>query len=148
MPRANAVPSRCIRWLPLALATLFAQAEATELYRWTDANGVIHYSDTPPRGQTNARRMRVAGAENTEPATQVPSTGSAPVDPNLPAREAIDAQENRKQNCDKARSTLELLQGKSELADAASGKPLDATARAERTVAVQQNVAIYCRNSQ
>lgn len=27
-------------------------AIATEVYRWTDANGVVHYGDKPPDGQT------------------------------------------------------------------------------------------------
>ncbi|HEX7916307.1 DUF4124 domain-containing protein [Rudaea sp.] len=153
MPRASAVQSSRVAWLPFALAVLFAQAAgAADLYRWTDANGVIHYSDTQPRGQSKATRVRITGAESTDSSAQTPPAGSATTDPSQSTAAAptaaADTQENRKQACDKARSTLELLQGKSPLADAASGKPLDAKARAERMVAVQQNVAIYCRNSQ
>ena len=36
----------------LALSLLFVAAAApvtAEIYRWTDANGSIHFSDTPPR---------------------------------------------------------------------------------------------------
>ena len=33
------------------------RAEATEVYRWTDADGVVHYSQTPPPSEANASKL-------------------------------------------------------------------------------------------
>jgi hypothetical protein len=44
------------------------EASATPLYRWVDANGVVHYSDTP-----------VQGAERIEIATTRPSANTKPL---------------------------------------------------------------------
>lgn len=45
MPRIMALSLLCV-----ALAT----PATAEIYRWTDANGAIHFSDTPPKQQRHA----------------------------------------------------------------------------------------------
>ncbi|MGB5261059.1 MAG: DUF4124 domain-containing protein [Gammaproteobacteria bacterium] len=39
--------------LGLCLALIKPAAQATTIYRWTDAEGHAHYSDRPPRSQTD-----------------------------------------------------------------------------------------------
>ena len=37
-----------IRWIPILVAVFAAVPAAAELYKWVDAEGKVHYSDTPP----------------------------------------------------------------------------------------------------
>ncbi|MBS0515384.1 MAG: DUF4124 domain-containing protein [Proteobacteria bacterium] len=134
-----------------ALAALLAGgfASATELYKWTDKNGVVHYSDTAPQDADSAQRVRLAGTEApvADPAEKKPE--SAPADaakPVEPAPTALpDTPENRKRLCEQSRAALDLLQSKFQVADS-TGKPLDAKTRADRTAAASQSVASYCQN--
>jgi hypothetical protein len=36
------------RWIPMMVAALLAVPAAAELYKWVDADGKVHYTDTPP----------------------------------------------------------------------------------------------------
>ena len=36
------------RWIPMLVAALMAVPAAAELYKWVDADGNVHYTDTPP----------------------------------------------------------------------------------------------------
>ena len=52
--------------MALGLATA---ASAGEIYQWKDANGVTHYSETPPpKGQYQQRSIRDRGARPAAPA--------------------------------------------------------------------------------
>ncbi len=53
-----------------ALADTGGSGDSTTLYRWVDAQGVIHFSDTP---QPGAQKIEVAPAQ-TFPATPVPGS--------------------------------------------------------------------------
>ena len=47
----------------LGLLLLAGTAGAADLYKWKDANGVTHYSESPPAGQKyESRRIDNAGA--------------------------------------------------------------------------------------
>ena len=43
-----------IRWILMLIATLALAPAGAELYKWTDAEGKVHYSDKPP--PANARK--------------------------------------------------------------------------------------------
>ena len=43
----------CLRLLIIALATGLAAQASAEVYRWTDANGKVHYSDTKPKDKAD-----------------------------------------------------------------------------------------------
>ncbi len=46
------------RWLCAALLLAIAwQSQAKQIYKWTDANGVVHFSDTPPADKTAAKGL-------------------------------------------------------------------------------------------
>jgi hypothetical protein len=114
-------------------------AHAGDLYRWTDAQGVMHFSDTPPPqsqvdpAKVKVDRNKISDADSTLNAAPKPGdntaapNSSAPAAPprNNPATAAVDS--NRM--CDQARSNVQLLQGSYPVADA-SGKMLDDNARA------------------
>ena len=70
-PRAAPLRARitaCL--LTCLLAPLATQATASDVYRWKDANGVTHYSDTKPPAQ-QAERLHIDADR--------PATGPAPV---------------------------------------------------------------------
>lgn len=146
MHRTRAAAFR-LAGLSVALAALFAGGtlHATELYKWTDDKGIVHYSDTPPpKGKDAAQKqkLRLTGTES--PAGDVAAdasktAGSGPAPVPVP-----DTPDNRKRACEQARSALELLQGDAPLADSASGKPLEAAERAERLAAAQRTASMYC----
>ncbi len=63
-----------MRWIWLVAGMLALNAaQAVELYRWTDKNGVVHYSETP-----------VPDAEKVRIGTQAPGTASDVEDASLP----------------------------------------------------------------
>jgi murein DD-endopeptidase MepM/ murein hydrolase activator NlpD len=46
------------RWLIAAVfLTVFGQSQAKQIYKWTDANGVVHFSDTPPPDKSAAKGL-------------------------------------------------------------------------------------------
>lgn len=148
MPRARAA-SR-LAGLSFTVAALLAAGalSATELYKWTDDKGVVHYSDTPPpksKAAVQKQKVRLTG-------TDAPTPDAAAAEPGKPAGGASapvsvpDTPENRKRACDQARSMLELLQGDAPLADSTSGKPLEATDRAERLADAQRTASMYCQH--
>jgi len=51
-------------WLVLALAS--APAAAADVYKWIDAGGVVHYSDTEPAPELKAERVHLAGTSSGE----------------------------------------------------------------------------------
>ncbi len=75
------VPPRRMPKLLLAALCVFtltdsASLAAAEVYRWRDARGVVHHSDTPPRDAA-AERVVVDTREPPPPAARAP-VGAAP----------------------------------------------------------------------
>lgn len=54
----------------IALLTLCAAAQAGQLYRWTDADGHVHYTDQPPPANAKTAESK--------------KLGDKPADPNMP----------------------------------------------------------------
>lgn len=79
----------------MVMAASAMGANASEIYQWTDANGVTHYSETPPPAGTpyQTRRITNAGA-STQAAAPAPVAA---------------ADENPQ--CATARANIELLLG-------------------------------------
>jgi len=96
-----------------------AVAHAERVYKWTDAQGITHYSDAPPPQDTqNVQTVRVSGgdrphAEQPADAAAAPDAGkpTAPAGPQ-PGSNVADTAENRAKNCATARNNLEMLQSK------------------------------------
>lgn len=121
---------------------------ATEVYKWTDADGVVHYSDTEPAHDLNAQRVRVTGlaasdgdeaaAPQREPADAIAGTGAT----------GADSDANAAKNCTSAHAQLELLQSDTPVGMASAGanaKPLDPAARQAQIARAQSLIATYCK---
>ncbi len=149
--------NRKLPLLALLLVGTFAYA-ATEgqVYKWTDAGGVTHYSDAPPPKDTqNVQMVRVSGgshsvsagnSENAEkPAVDAAATQPAPATQNTAM---ADTAANRVKACAQARSNLELLQSKFPVSVAgADGKSqaLDDKARQAQIADASAQIALYCK---
>jgi len=129
-----------------------AAAHAADAYKWVDANGVVHFSDTQPAPELKAEKVRVGGgtkAQATEPpaaADDQKSVDAKPAPATLVA--AADKQESEAR-CQQARASLELLQSKRPVGlDNGSGaKPvaLDDQARQQQIGSLQVIIGTYCK---
>lgn len=121
--------------LALAAIPAFAQQTAGEVYQWKDANGVTHYSQTPPdKGVYEHRLITSSGA-----AAAATTTTSAEAE----AAAAANPQ------CTTARANIAALQGEGAVQMDADGdgKPdqvLDAEQRAAQLELAQAAVKAYC----
>lgn len=100
-----------------ALVVLAAPAAAGEIYQWKDANGVTHYSDSPP--PHNAYRNRTI------------RTGSA-----APVADAAPQKPAEHPNCTNARLNLERLAG-----DAPVGFDNDGDGKMDGILTAEQRAA-------
>ena len=104
----------------LSLACIAGFASAQQIYRWKDAGGVTHFSQTPPSTGTPFTKMHLTNApdvssnpppasgaaDNTEPDTSAPRQ-TAPASSTQP-----DTASNRAELCKQLGSNIGLLQSK------------------------------------
>ncbi|WP_425480419.1 DUF4124 domain-containing protein [Luteimonas viscosa] len=118
-------------FLALAAGLLAASAAyGAEVYQWKDANGVTHYSQTPPpRGSYQQRQITSAGAGTAQQATQAAAPAESP-------------------QCANARANVTALSGSRPVHEAGEdGKPGRALNDAERASQLElANAAVkaYC----
>jgi hypothetical protein len=142
--------------LVLLAASLPALA-STQVYSWTDANGVKHFSDSPPPANVNAQKLKVRGSVTSEaqPADAAPAADAEK--PNSPppasvqpiARSLADSPENRDKQCQTAKKNLDILNGSYPVSapPAADGtaRVMDDAARKQATDRAAEQVKFYCR---
>ncbi|MCL1522756.1 DUF4124 domain-containing protein [Xanthomonas nasturtii] len=113
------------------LMLVSAGAGATDLYKWKDAKGVTHYTETPPPTGQRYEARRIDARSGTA-AIAAPETATP---------ESAD--------CLTARRNLELLSGKGEVTmgagDGKPGTPLDPDARAAQRTLAEAATKAYCR---
>jgi hypothetical protein len=138
-------------WIALALAAICAQAG--DVYKWTDAGGVVHYSDTEPSPDMKARKLRLDGTKPREVASAAANDADEPAAAATTTKAAaetlIGAARVVDRHCEQARAELELLQGPSPVGIDQSGtgkpEPLDDRARQSQIARVQTTIATYCK---
>lgn len=137
-----------MRRLPLVLALLLLApvASAQGVYKWTDAHGTVHYSETPPPQGTPFKRLNPTGGEQTpppSPSTQPQDTGKTQEPSAAPM---ADTPENRTKLCNSLKANLELLKGKGAVVMEKDGKPvaLNDTQRTQQMADAQKQYQQYC----
>jgi len=142
------------QWLLLALLVTSASASAEQVYKWTDAAGVTHYSDAPPPADAqNVQTMRVSGgaSHNGAPAPQsAEQTVSADSSTRTTASNGAGpaADDARAKNCNAAHHNLELLQsGVTVTAPGADGNQalLDDKQRQARIAEANAQITLFCK---
>ena len=129
-----------------------ATAQAGEFYKWTDASGIVHYSDLPPPQDVGkVERVHVIGGSTITAATPSPSAADvdaaklAATPPAVPSETA----EERARLCNQSRASLELLQSKYPVSSPAKAGAapsiLDDQQRQSRITLELGNIDKYCK---
>ncbi|QWP78569.1 DUF4124 domain-containing protein [Lysobacter sp. K5869] len=117
----------------LAALTAFPAA-ATDLYQWKDAQGVTHYSDSPPPGQSGSGQVKNRVIRN--------KSGTA-------SQTAAIAATGESSQCVSARANLKQLQSSAQVGvdSNGDGKPdnvLDTQQRAAQVQLAEASIRAYC----
>lgn len=141
--------------LSLALAATAAQSD--QVYKWTDANGVTHFTDQPPAQGTKFDKVQInadLGKMGTQDSSNPPSTATDSTSVNASGKnQPAPVPENPVQAmakaCEQSRAQLELLQSKHQVSMDTKGngqaQVLDDAARKAEIVKAQEAVAAYCK---
>lgn len=132
----------------IALALLLlAPLASAQVYKWKDANGTVHYSESPPVQGTKYKQMKSSGGID-PPATPAASTSSAKpaAAAPTPSTTLADTPENRTKLCDSLKTNLTALQGTAPVVMQQDGKQtaLDDNARKQQADAAQAQYQQYC----
>jgi Domain of unknown function (DUF4124) len=144
------------RLLFLGVLAVTGHAQA-ELYKWTDAQGKVHYTDQPPTLKAEVIKNSTAGqADITSQATQ--SLDAKDQAYQKRRKEADDARAKadkeaelarvQRENCAKARSNLSTLQNSARVysTNAAGQRTyMDDAARARELTSSQKAVSDFCK---
>lgn len=138
-------------WLLFVLLTVGLPAAAAEMYSWTDANGVKHFSDSPPPASvTKAQKLKLKGGVTTGDATEETTQKEQATKNSGPALAAAAgyAPEDIKHNCELARKNQSTLDSQKPALDA-DGYPVDldsAKTHQAQVDKVAQQVKLFCTN--
>lgn len=120
----------------LCLCACAASAGAAEYYRWTDANGVTHFTDKPPVG---------VAAEKLKSNTRAAPPAPPPAKP--AAKETDGARAERAERCDSERTRLATLQKNRTVQMRTSTgelKRLSPEEHQEEIAFTQKAIEVYC----
>lgn len=138
----------------VALACITAAASAADskqqVYKWTDVNGVVHFTDTPPPKETpNVQSMHLIGSVQapTEPAAAPAEAKPADDKTAKPVAATAGSADQRAKDCEQAKRNLQLLQSKypvSEIGSDGKVKAIDDKDRESRIAGVNDRIAQLC----
>ncbi len=140
------------RPLLAAALLLLAPLAMAQAYKWTDANGTVHYSDTPPPKGTQVKRITTTGTVQplAQPAHAASgeSQGNAEAAPAAPAQPVADTPENRKKLCGTLKSNLDILRDKKPVVvqEGNQSRVLDDAQRKQQQTTAESQYKQYCPN--
>ena len=133
------------------LLLLVAGSVSAQAYKWVDAHGTVHYSESAPPAGTKYSRVTLKGSVEPIAAPAPEATGdsgdsdsSAPSpEPSAPMR---DTPENRAKLCTSLKSNLEALRDKGPVVMEQAGKSvaLDTAQRKQQLDDAQAQYDKYC----
>ncbi|MGN6482164.1 DUF4124 domain-containing protein [Luteibacter sp.] len=138
---------RCLALVLLVAVCPLAFAQA---YKWKDAQGVTHYSDSPPPGQgAKVEKIQMKGGVST-PSSSTPAPAPAASAPKPAAGTPVaDNPANRKALCSQLSKNMEVLQ-KEAIVSVDDGKggtqQLDAAGRQRQVETTQAQMTLYCKS--
>lgn len=133
----------------IALALLLPVSLASaQVYKWKDASGTVHYSETPPPSQATKYKQMTPAAD--APATPAAAPAAAPAPAaSAPAQTTVaDTPENRAKLCGSLKTNLAALQGSGAVVMQQGDKQtaLDAAQRKQQADASQAQYQLYCQS--
>lgn len=126
----------------IVLALLMAAPLATaQVYKWSDASGTVHYSQSPPAKGTQFKQMKPDGDVDPTPPATAATIAPKPID-----TEVADTPANRANLCNTLKTSLTALQGTGAVVIQKDGKQtvLDAAARKDETATAEAKIKQYC----
>jgi len=125
----------------LLFILVFATAAQAGVYKWTDAQGKVHYSDVPPPEQ-KTDKLNVQPA--VEPADDIENESEGGPEPKPAAKKPRDARadaakEAERVEANRRRMCEEIRRDQKQLDAAPSGKALTGEQRVLRAKMVEQN---------
>jgi hypothetical protein len=149
-----------MRRLSIALVLLLVAPLATaQVYKWTDAQGTTHYSETPPPVGTKYHQVEVnTGSDAPADAPSSGSSASTSSDSSSPnssnnnnaSQPVADTPENRAKFCASLKTNIGTLQGGGPVVMQGNGgqqQLLNADQRKQQLDASQLQYQQYCGNS-
>jgi hypothetical protein len=136
-----------MRRLPLVIALLLlAPAVAAQVYKWTDAHGIVHYSETPPPQGTAYTRITTTGSEQPVAARPPAENDRSPPGDEPATAPVVDTPANRVKLCSSLKANLDLLKGKGAVLMEQGGKQvaLDDAQRSEQTAQAEKQYPQFC----
>lgn len=138
-----------MRYLPLALALLLvAPLACAQVYKWTDAKGTVHYSQTPPTNGTKYSIVELNVTAPPAPQPQPPTANdSAQAAPTPATRQTVaDTPANRAKLCDSLQSNLAALSGSQPVVMQVDGqqKLIDSAQRQQQLANTRAEYQRYC----
>lgn len=142
-----------MRRLLIATALLLAAPlAAAQAYKWTDANGTVHYSDAPPPQGTKYNKVTTSGS--VEPLA-APQTGSnsnnnpeteGHSQPRPPQQPVADTPENRAKLCANLKSNMDMLKGSGPVVmqDGDQQKVINTDQRKQQQATAEAQYQQYC----
>ena len=126
---------------------LIAPLAGAQVYKWKDANGTEHYSQTPPPSNaTQFKQVKPATSVPPTPAASITAPAAAAADPQPTTTTVADTPENRTKLCTSLQTNLAALQGAAPVVMQQGGKQtaLDDSARKQQASATQAQYQQYC----
>ncbi|HEY0196993.1 MAG TPA: DUF4124 domain-containing protein [Rhodanobacter sp.] len=134
----------------IALALLLLAPVATaQVYKWTDAHGTTHYSETPPAAGTNFKKVKANGSAESLGAPAPASSSASTSGNTAPSSDQplANTPENRGKMCDSLKANLAALQGSAPVVMQQDGKTvvLDGDQRKLQANVAQSQYQAYCQ---
>lgn len=119
-----------------------APLSAQQVYTWTDANGVKHFSDTPPPANVKeSKKVNVTTSAASEDEGSSEAAAAAPKEGPTMAAAAGYSAEDIKRNCDVAKKNADVL----EKSRPAEGADADVQIAFQQNLnKVQSQVKLFC----
>ena len=134
----------------VALLLVAPLAVAQQIYKWTDAKGTVHYSQSAPPEGTRFQQVKLAGgvesSADTSTAQPAAETAPAPAAAPAPTGPVADTPDNRAKLCATLKSNLATLQGSGPVVMQENGKPavLNDAQRKQQVDSAQAQYQQYC----
>ncbi|MGN6738442.1 DUF4124 domain-containing protein [Dyella sp.] len=132
-----------------ALLLLAAGSAGAQAYKWTDASGTVHYSESAPPTGTKYSRVTLSGSVEpiAAPSTPTVEPSSEPATNNEPPTPMEDTPENRNKLCASLKSNLDTLKGGGPVVMEQGGQPkaLNDAERKQQLDAAQAQYTQYCQ---
>lgn len=136
------------RYLVVALLMAVCPLAFGQAYKWKDAQGVTHYSDSPPPAGTKVEKIKTSGVVIPPAGNPAPAAASTTAAKPAPAGAVADTPANRAKLCDQLRKNAETL-AKEKVVSVDDGKGgsrnLDDAGRARQVETTQAQMTLYCK---